>query len=110
MLRPYITTAELPRQAREQNIHVPPPDYHRRMISIPAKPFPHFPRRIGVVRDQRAELVHEQPPGVRLHDWPDKLERPVTTERVEEQQHGGVGVDDGDRPARGIERGREKTQ
>ncbi len=36
MLRPYITSAELPRQAREQNIHVPPPDYHRRMVSIPA--------------------------------------------------------------------------
>src|SRR5207247_10529035 len=97
MLRPYITSAELPRQAREQNIHVPPPDYHRRMVSIPAKPFPHFPRRIGVVRDQGAELVHEQPPGVRLHDWPDTLERPIATERADEQQDGGSGACDGDR-------------
>ncbi|PYO12937.1 MAG: hypothetical protein DMD31_14620 [Gemmatimonadetes bacterium] len=47
---------------------------------------------------------------MRHHDRPHQLERPIATERLEQQQHGGIGVDDRDRVTVGVERDGEKPQ
>src|SRR5439155_1492358 len=80
------------------------------MIGVPTKPLPHVARRVGVVGHQGTQIVDEQPPQVRLHDRARELERPIQPDRLEQEQHGGVGVDDRDRPTVLVERQGEKPQ
>ena len=97
-------------EAGEERVDVPTPHDRRRVIPVPAEAVPHVGRGVGVVGRQGTEVLHEQAPWVTQHDRPHELERPITPQRIEEQQHRGIGVHDGDRPALGVEREREKPE
>src|SRR2546430_1461895 len=73
MLRPYITRGELPRQSREQRVHIPPPHDGGRMISVAPERLPRVASGVGIVRDHGAEVGHEQAHGIRLQNRPHAL-------------------------------------